>query len=192
MRDTNRAERLLSVFTSPDRAAAIAGDLTEEREQRGSAWFWLHVVRTTLALWRSAVIDAPLRVIALAMAGCALSIAPAFGGLAAVSLFPQSLGSPVSWVALSFFWWGGALWIGASLVAIAPRGGMAACATLAAAGETLLIAFGVMAQWPGLWRSELLLFYITGLGAAAPLVVGGALARRRMIAANTAASEQWR
>jgi hypothetical protein len=76
MRDTTRAERLLSLFTSPDCAAAIAGDLTEERRDRGSIWFWLHVFGTTLALWRSAFTDAPLIVLMLAVAGCTLLAGP--------------------------------------------------------------------------------------------------------------------
>ena len=46
MRDINRAERLLSLFTSPDSAAGIVGDLSEERGQRGSAWFWRQVLGT--------------------------------------------------------------------------------------------------------------------------------------------------
>jgi hypothetical protein len=49
----------------------------------------------------------------------------------------------VSWIALSFFWWGGALWTGASLVSFAPHSGMAACATLAAIAVAVLIAFGM-------------------------------------------------
>src|SRR5687768_17212391 len=117
MRD-NAVEGLLSLFTSSDRAEAIAGDLMEEREERGPIWFWLHVTRITLTLWRNAATAAPLPVLALATAGCALFTAPAFGGAAAIRLFPQLTGPPVSWIALSFFWWGGALWIGASLVTI--------------------------------------------------------------------------
>ena len=51
MRD-KAVERLFSLFTSSDRAEAIAGDLAEERERHGWIWFWLQVARTTLALWR--------------------------------------------------------------------------------------------------------------------------------------------
>jgi hypothetical protein len=54
MREHGRAERLLSLFTSVDRAAAIAGDLTEERDHRGPILFWLDVARILSALW-----DAP-------------------------------------------------------------------------------------------------------------------------------------
>jgi hypothetical protein len=181
MRD-NAVEGLLSLFTSSDRAEAIAGDLAQEREQHGWIWFWLHVARTTLALWRSAVTDAPVMVLSVAVAGSALWAAPAIGGVAAVYLFPYSIGSPVSWIALSLFWWGGALWTGASLVLIAPQRGMAACATLAVAGEALLIGLGVTAV--GVARpveTDFLLFYTTGLLVAAPLLVGAAIARRRLI-----------
>ena len=182
MCDTTRAETLLSLFTSPDCAAAIAGDLTEERRHRGSSWFWQHVLRTTLGLWRSALADAPLMVLMLAVAGCSLLAGPVFGGVAAINLFPHWSGSPVSWIALSFFWWSGALWTGASLVSIAPRLGMTACATLAVAGQALLVAFGVSVLWDDLQNAELVLFYAIGLATTALLLLGGAIARRRMIA----------
>jgi hypothetical protein len=117
---------------------------------------------------------------------------PVFGGAAAVNLFPHWSGSPVSWLALSFFWWGGALWTGASLVSIAPRRGMAACAMLAVAGEALLIAFVVTALWRDLLSAQLVLFYTSGLVVAAPLLIGGAIARRRLIAWGTPTMERHR
>jgi hypothetical protein len=182
MCDTTRAETLLSLFTSPDCAAAIAGDLTEERRQRGSSWFWQHVLRTALSLWRSAWTDAPLMMLMLAVTGCLLLAGPIFGGVAAINLFPSWSGAPGRWIALSFFWWSGALWTGASLVSIAPRLGMTACATLAVAGEALFIAFGVSALWHDLQNAESVLFYAIGLAATMLLLLGGAIARRRMIA----------
>src|SRR5687768_10655573 len=109
MRD-NAVERLFSLFTSADRAEALAGDLAEEREQRGWIWFWLHVLRVTVALWGSAATEAPLRVLALTLAGLVLWFAPAFGGVATLYLVPQLFGLAGSWISLSFFWWGGALW----------------------------------------------------------------------------------
>src|ERR1044072_2055670 len=99
MRD-NAVEMLLSLFTSKGHALAIAGDLAEEREQRGWIWFWLHVVGVTLALWRGAATEAPLRLLALVMAGAALLTAPACAGVAAIFLVPQLLASPVGWIAL--------------------------------------------------------------------------------------------
>ena len=180
MRD-NAVDRLFSLFTSSDRAVAIAGDLAEERERRGWTWFCLHVVGVTFALWRNATTESPVRVLALVLAGLALLSAPAFGGVAAVFLFPQAAGSPVGWIALSCFWWGAALWTGAALVAAAPRSGMAACAMLALAGEALLITFGGPAVWRDPSNTDFVLFCTTGFAAAAPLLVGGAIARRRMV-----------
>jgi hypothetical protein len=191
MRD-NAVERLFSLFTSSDRAVAIAGDLAEEREQRGWIWFWLHVVSVTFALWRSAATEAPLRVLALVLAGLALLSAPAFGGVAAVFLVPQLMDSPVGWIALPFFWWGGALWTGASLVALAPRRGMSACAMLAVAGEALLIGFGGPAVWRDPSNTDFVVFCTTGLLAAMPLLAGAAVARRRLIACPVLPREQHR
>lgn len=179
MRDSV-SELIFSMFTSSERAEAISGDLMEEREQHGSIWFWSHVLGTTLALWRSAATEAPLRVFTLMLAGCVMFMAPAFGGTAAVFLFPQMVASLAGWMALSFFWWGGALWAGATLVTISPRRGMAACATLAAAAMVLMIGLGATA-WHD-FTGDFLLFYMSGLATTAPLLAGGAIARRRQIA----------
>jgi hypothetical protein len=67
------------------------------------------------------------------------------------------------------------------LVALAPRSGMAACAMLAVAGEALLIGFGGPAVWRDPSNTDFVLFCTTGFAGAAPLLVGGAIARRRMI-----------
>jgi pimeloyl-ACP methyl ester carboxylesterase len=131
MRD-NTVEWLFSLLTSSDRAAAIAGDLAEEREPRGWFWFWLHVVSVTFALWRSAATRAPLRTLAFTFAGCALLIAPPLAGAVASRLVPQMLGSSV-------IWWAATLLTGVTLVAIARRGGLAASATLAVAGAAVVL-----------------------------------------------------
>lgn len=191
MRD-NATEMLFSLFTPSDRAMAMAGDLAEERGHRGSVWFWLHVVRITFALWRNAATEAPLRVLALTLTGLVILSAPAFGGVAAVFLFPRLMDSPVSWIALPVFWWGGALWTGASLVAIAPRRGMAACAILAVVGGALLIGFGGPAVWRDPSNTDFVFFCTTGLAGAAPLLMGGAIARRRMIVWGIPSLEQRR
>ena len=181
MRD-NTVEKLFSLFTSSDRAVAIAGDLAEEREQRGWIWFWLHSLRVTLALWRSSTTEAPLRVFALVLAGLPLLAAPALGGVAAVFLVPRMVDSPVGWIALAFIWWGGSLWTGATLVALSPRRGMAACATVAVGGGALLIGFGGPAIWRDPSNTDFVLFWTTGLIAAMPLLTGAAVARRRLFA----------
>jgi hypothetical protein len=178
MRDTV-VEQLFSVFASADRAEALAGDLAEERQQRGWMWYWLHVVRVTFVLWRSASTEAPLRTLALALAACILFTAPAFAGVAAVFLFPLSVGSATSWIALSLFWWGGALWTGASLVTIAPQRGIATCATVAVIAGALVIAFGATTEARELSSPGGRMFFIAALGTTVALLAGGAVAARR-------------
>lgn len=182
MRD-DLIQKLFSLFTSSARAEAIAGDLIQERGDRGSAWFWWHAFVTAATLWGTAAFREPLRTLALVAVGSALFAVPALAGVAAVSLFPTLLGSLVSWSILSLFWWGGALWAGASVVAIAPTRGMAACVTLAAIAEALLLAVS-QAGLPldaGTGSDPSGIFYITAASAAVPLLVGGAVAHARRI-----------
>lgn len=177
MRDASSARAILSLFTAPDRAESIAGDLTEEREARGSAWFWFHIIRTMFALFPNTLATAPVTALALVALGVALFVTLAFAGVAAVFLFPF-IGSGVRWVLLSFFW-NAALWTGISLVSIAPKHGMTACMTLAVAGEVLLIQyplFFTMTEPRSAWS---ILVYMSALFAAAPLLAGGAIARWR-------------
>ena len=176
MRNIALAQSLLSLFTSADCAEAIAGDLAEERHDRGSPWFWLHVLGTMVTLWRSAVGGAPVTIPALATAGLASLTVPALAGTAAVSLFPQLIGSLVSWIVLSLFWWGGAFCTGIALVGIAPARGMTASVMLAVIVEALLIAVGLMGIQFGMLSPLVVLFYATAVLAAAPLVAGGAIA----------------
>jgi len=188
MRD-NAVEMLFSLFTPSDRAVAMAGDLAEERGDRGWIWFWPQVVRITFALWRNAATETPLRLLALTLAGLGILFAPAFAGVAAVYLIPRSA---VGWIALPFFWWGGALWTGAALVGLSPRRGMAACAILAVVGGALLIGFGGPAVWRDPSNTDVVFFCTTGLAGAAPLLMGGAIARRRMIVWDPPSLEQRR
>lgn len=127
-------EQLFSLLTSADRAEAIAGDLTEERELRGWAWFWLHSLRVILELWKRAVVAAPLRVLALTIAASALLIAPVFGGAVATFLFPQMIAA--RWLLGS----AGALFTAISLAAVARRLAFAASAALAVVGVLLVLA----------------------------------------------------
>jgi len=54
VRKVDAAEWLLSMTTTPERAAATAGDLTEEAPKRGPLWFWWSLSRTTASLvWRT-------------------------------------------------------------------------------------------------------------------------------------------
>ena len=133
MRD-HLIEQLFSLLTSADRAEALAGDLAEERQHRGWAWFWLHALGVTLELWRRAVVAAPLRVLGLTVAGCVLLIAPAVGGAVAAFLFPHLI------VARWLFGSAGVLVTAVTLAAVARRLGVAASATLAVVGVLLVLA----------------------------------------------------
>jgi hypothetical protein len=183
MRDPSPVPALLSLFTTPDRAESIAGDLTEEREVRGSAWFWFHVFRTTSALFTNELSAAPVMTLALVALGFALFVSLAFTGVAAVFLFPF-IGSGASWGLLSLFWWSAALCTGVSLVSIAPKQGMAACLTLAVAGEALLLSCTIFFTLTEPTRAWSILVYTSALFAAAPLLAGGAIARRRTPSQN--------
>ena len=106
MRD-NLVETLFSLLTSADHAEAIAGDLIQERQHRGSRWFWWHAFATAVALWASAVARAPLRTLLVAAGGFALFAVPMVAGVAAVSLFPTLFNALVAWSLLAIIWWGG-------------------------------------------------------------------------------------
>lgn len=59
---------LLTLFTSPEQAQSIEGDLLEEARSRGRFWFWSHLVRTTLALWWTGFSESPLALVGLTVA----------------------------------------------------------------------------------------------------------------------------
>src|ERR1035441_7999782 len=69
MRNATAAEWILSLATTPDRAASTVGDLLEEASARGVFWFWSSVLRTASShLWRD-LRAAPLRILGLAFSG---------------------------------------------------------------------------------------------------------------------------
>lgn len=174
-------ERLFSLFTSRDRAEAMAGDLVEEGEGRGAVWFWAHALRVAVALCRNTLTEAPRPMFVLILTGGALLLGPTLAGTVSVGLFPHWLGSPVNWTTLSFCWWGGAFWAGGTLVGVAPGRGVAACVTLAVATAALSLGIG-LANWPALSEPVPLTFFVVALLMGVPLVIGGALARRRALA----------
>jgi hypothetical protein len=184
MRD-NAVETLFSLFTSSDRAVAIAGDLAEERDHRGRIWFWLQVVAVTCTLWRNAAMEAPARVLTLLLGGSAVLCMPVFAGFAAVLSVPNVMSSPVAWFVLPFFWWGGALWIGASMVIVGPRSGMSACLVLAVVVETVLVSFGAPVLWRDPSNGDFVLYFTSGVVGGLPLVAGAAIARRRVLVLST-------
>jgi hypothetical protein len=182
MRNINRAERLLSLFTSPDSAAGIVGDLSEERGQRGSAWFWRQVLGTVFSLCRGALFESPVVVLLLVALGLALSVVVSLvTSVTVVNLFDQH--PPMSgWLIIlisALFTWPGKLIAGATMVAAAPRTGMVACALLAGLQGMLALAFALfgLSQTSPLWW----LSWITPLATPVLLLLGGAMIRRRWI-----------
>ena len=72
MRNAQIAEWILSLVTTPERAASTVGDLMESAPSRGR--FWLGVLRTGVSLlWREVAVD-PARMIGLAVRGTLLEI----------------------------------------------------------------------------------------------------------------------
>ena len=59
---------LLSLFTTPERAESIEGDLMEERLGRGNLWFQLQVIRITFSLFQQSFLQAPLQTSVLSTA----------------------------------------------------------------------------------------------------------------------------
>jgi len=86
MGKVDAAEWLLSLTTTPERAAATAGDLTQEAAGRRRLWFWWSVLRTTVSLAWRAFTDAPLKVAGVAFSAWLLA-----------TVFGYCYGGIVSW-----------------------------------------------------------------------------------------------
>lgn len=187
MRDIKRAERLLSLFTSPDSAAGIVGDLSEERGQRGSIWFWRQVLGTMFSLCRGALFASPFVVASLVVAGFVLLEANnwgvIYGGLYLLRTVQPMYVSPILFVILATLplYGLGTLLVGMALVAQAQRRGMVACALLAALvliRSTYSLCIAAYANDFRI-RPMITIWLIAGLGTSALLLLGGAVIRRR-------------
>jgi hypothetical protein len=126
------AYRLLCLFTSPDRAESIEGDLIEQRHTHGHLWFFINVVTTTFALWRTAIAIEFLRTMALGVLTVALSVLVCSAiGLVYVEL---EVSPVITLLLVATF----AFLLGAGLVRVAPGIGVAAAT---AASVVLLLLF---------------------------------------------------
>jgi hypothetical protein len=151
------AEQILALVTSSDRAASIAGDLSEEAATRGAAWFWSGVLRTAVSLlWRD-VAENPARVTVLAFVGLAIYVGLdlLFAGLSGFAFFIAAFRSGHA-PQLSFIGW--RIWflapalvcplsVGRMLARWAP--GREASACLAYAMAALICGFISMVVAPG-------------------------------------------
>jgi hypothetical protein len=181
MRDIKRAERLLSLFTSPDSAAGIVGDLSEEQGQRGSMWIWRQILGTVLSLCRGAFFESPVVVMLLVVAGFvllqAISLGVPLAELYLLNVLQPTYGLEIFiFLASPLLGWPGKLLIGMALVAVAQRRGMVACAMLAALIVMLSVAFVVLVA-----NTAPFLWLIKNLGTSVLLLLGGAMIRRRQI-----------
>ena len=192
MPDMPMAQRLLSLFTSPECAEAIAGDFAEGRGHRGTLWFWRQIVTTTIALCSHALTSAPLRSAGVLSAGTVLFGALAFTGFAptALLMFPGGLAAPVQWIWLSLAWWSAAFFTGFMLVHLSPARGMAASVVLALMGEAVMIALRLTVLDGDVMRTPVEVFLSIAMFTAVPLLAGSAAARRRMTAPPTEACAQ--
>ena len=184
--------RLLSLFTSSDRADSIEGDLIEERHTHGRLWFAVNVVTTVFALWRQALAFELLRTVALSAVAVALSclvcgVLELVRAELALGLSPVATLLPIA--AFAFL-------LGAGLVRLAPTIGVAA-ATAASLVLLLLFIYAQVdvraAQLRGLGDAsafaatvDVLALFIRDLAAAAvlyllPLNVGSVLMHGRRV-----------
>ena len=72
---------LLSLFTTPEKATEIEGDLLEQSRCYGKLWFVSHVVLTTVALFRAAVVSNLVQVSLLSYASYELTTKAWFFGI---------------------------------------------------------------------------------------------------------------
>jgi hypothetical protein len=182
MPDMPMAQRLLSLFTSPECAEAIAGDFAEGRATHGSAWFWRQTLTTAISLGGHALTSAPLASARLLAAGSVLFGALAFTGFAPTALlvFPGGIAASAQWIWLSLAWWSAAFFTGFMLVRLSPERGMAASVVLALMGEAAMIALRLTVLDGDVMRTPVEVFLSIAMFTAVPLLMGSASARRRM------------
>jgi hypothetical protein len=191
MRSKSFSFVLLASVTSAEQAAAIEGDLLEERAVNGTRWFVLHVIRTAFALFGLALTQAPLRTIALSVA--AVSASCLMCPIVDHMFFEREAWLPTPLLGFAAVI-GFAVLVGAALVKFAGALGVRAAA--AAAGLLILMftvaqMSGSFEQWPagaaddvGLLR-ELGMFAVNlGVGLCVyigPLLIASAVSHARQL-----------
>ena len=170
---------LLTLFTSPERAESIQGDLMEEAQIRGRGWFWSQVIRTTGALCWKGFARSPLAILrSTLLGGVAWFVVTLvlIAGEIAVEFVSRSLGFPINlrlvWIILL-----GALLTGIILGRAAPVRGMHAFVGLAFASVPVL---ALLFNFNAIPPAGLADFRLTALALSeALLLLGSALSRRR-------------
>lgn len=156
------AATLLTLFTSPEEALSIEGDLLEESRTRGRSWFWTHVVGTTLALgWKG------VRTPSLAFAIATLAILGA-GFLAA--RVAESDDSPGFFVLAT-------LATGFLCARALPTRGIVAAFAVAALAGPLVLGVSALLGSPVHGIADRILAFASGL----PLLLGAVVGRRQVV-----------
>ena len=174
MANSSLSFTLLTLFTSPERAVSIQGDLTEEAGTRGRIWFWSQVIRTVGALWWNGFTQSPFAILGLTLSGGATWLLITLV-LVAVQFVFSSLGAPLPISGRSVLLLGGLL-TGIILGRAAPVRGMYASVALAFASVPALGVILFPIPYGGIGDLRPLFLAL----AVALLLVGSALSRRRV------------
>jgi hypothetical protein len=175
------AEWFLRLFTTPDRAGAIAGDMSEEGRVS-----WFDLLRTVAALFLRNVAVAPFRFLLLVLCGAIVSIAS--WELANIPVRLRYFWRFEPWVLGTYSFAIhrilGASLIGYLLVRLAKGRDITACLAYAVISSALLMALNARALWYthrySAWHLALGILF-SGAVPACFLVVSGVYTRKRFL-----------
>lgn len=198
------AQRLVALFSAPDRAVSIVGDLVEESRSHGAGWYSLQVLGTSLALCLSSVRSDPWRSLRLVFLGlvvwCAALVAMMI--MTGLPWYPWQLAfrTPGFWLRVGLIDLGSNLLTGMIMARWASTERMNGVVPLVVLWLGIWIASPLLAWiWgyagPGLfvfvfsrwWYWALQTLLTVPLFYLFPLVLGGLLAEPRAGVATTAA-----
>ena len=180
------AESVLTLFTTPDRASSITGELTEEARSRGRLWFWSHVIRTALSLFWRDLASAPARIAGLVALGLCMFVGLFFlSGFGLDLLFDRLLGLKGGVILPSWFVLSGLVapyLIALVLTRLAPGREMTCVAATVIVGETFNFALIGVTLLPAPDRNGWVWFvFAMFLIAAGPALIAGASQRHRTL-----------
>jgi len=171
---------LLTLFTSPERAVSIQGDLTEEAQTRRRFWFWSQVLRTTGALCWKGFPRNPFMVAGLTVLGVAAWL---LIGVVLVNRIDwaeamlEARGISIAIRAAPVMLFGGFV-AGILMVRIAPVRGIYACVSAVAAMIPFVTLVAIINARPPDSVADFVTQTLIGLTLGL-LLLGGSLAMRR-------------
>ena len=157
---------LLTLFTSPEQAQSIEGDLMEEARARGRIWFWSNLVRTALAFWWKGFSESPL-----ALLGLTVACGAAWLLLLVLAEIDDSPG-------LFVF---GTLLTGFVFVRAAPVRGIYASVTVAFLAVPITTVVFISTHLPVEGVTDLMLALAERVLLVGPLLLGSIVARRQVV-----------